>query len=406
MLDIGADVDFETQVTGIEYRTHEAYAGKKFDNNDELRLTIQNQDSYTLPCDSYIYVEGTILNAGGKTPTKTKLVNNAFAYLLAESRYLLNNIEVDQTRNVGYVSTLKGYSSFSPDDARSLATAGWNEIDTRPKFHTDGSFTANVPLKLIMGFFEDYKKIIINCKQELVLVRSQGDLNCILTETPAAEGTLEKCKIHISKLTWRMPYVEVSDSTRLQLLKYLQQDKSILLSFRSWHSCEKPLPSNAERTEWQVQTSTHFERPRYVILAFQTNKRNVATENVTKFDHCNVRNVKLFLNEKSYPYDNFNLNFTKKKIDIIYDMYSKFRHSYYGKQPSPFLTYDKFLELAPMFIIDCSKQNEAVKSGSVDVRLEIEAESNFPDGTTAYCILIHDRIVEYTTLTNVVRKHI
>jgi hypothetical protein len=406
MLDIGADVDFETQVTGIEDRTHEAYAGTKFDNNDEIRITIQNQDSYTWPCESYICIEGTILNSEGKTPIKTKLVNNAFAYLIAECRYYLNNIEIDQTRNVGCTSTLKGYSSFSPDDARSLSTAGWKESDLRAKFHTDGSFSANIPLKIIMGFFEDYKRIIINCKQELVLVRSQNDLNCIVTEMPAAEAALEKCKIQITKINWKMPYIEVSDSTRLQLLKYLQQDKSIMLSFRSWHLCEKPLPSNADRTDWQVQTTTHFERPRYVILAFQTNKRNIGTQNVTKFDHCNIRNVKLFLNEKSFPYDNLNLNFTKKKIDIIYDMYTKFRHSYYGKEPSPLLSYDKFLELSPMFIIDCSKQNEAVKSGSVDVRLAIEAESNFPEGTTAYCILIHDRIVEYTTLTNVVRKHI
>jgi hypothetical protein len=410
ILDIGADLRFDTRITGIEYRTHEAYAGTKFDNNDEIRITIQNQDAYTLPCKSYIYIEGKLTKTDGRAVAHSRLVTNAYAHLISECRYLINGIEIDQTRNVGITSTMKGLVSFSPNGARRLHNAGWDPYDDYPTVHTDGSFTAILPLRILMGCFEDYQKILVNCKQELVLLRSQNDLNCIFTTPPAAPAqgqtaaALEQVKITISKLNWRMPYVDVSDSTRLQLLRRLQDDKPIELGFRSWQACEKPLNTNTNKIEWQVQTSTHMERPRYVLLALQTGRRNVATKDIFEFDHCKIRNVKVYLNETSYPYDNLNLNFTKKNGALLWEMYCNFRESYYGKDSAPIIRHSKFLSNLPLIIIDCSKQNEAVKSGAVDVRIELEAEENFPENTTAFCVLLHDRIIDYTPLTNVVRK--
>lgn len=413
ILDIGADLRFDTRITSIETRTHEAYAGTKFDNNDEIRITIQNQDAYTLPCNSFIYIEGKLTTTADTAVTQTILSTNAFAYLISECKYLLNGVEIDQTRNVGYTSTMKGLASFSPNDTRRLDNAGWDlEYDPAgPAVHTDGSFTAIVPLRTLMGFFEDYNKILVNCKQELVLVRSQNDLNCIVTEPPAAAApgaqaqALEQVKITITKLNWRMPYVEVSDSTKLQLLRYLQEDKPIELGFRSWHAFEKPLNSNTNKITWQLHVTTHLERPRYVLLALQTNKRNIATEKAVNFDHCKIRNVKAFLNEKSFPYDNLSLNISKNNTALLYEMYCNFRESYYGKYADPLVSQREFKLQYPLIVIDCSKQNEAVKSGAIDVRLEIEAEEMFPANTTGFCVLLHDRIVDYTPLTNVVRKH-
>jgi len=38
------------------------------------------------------------------------------------------------------------------------------------------------------------------------------------------------------------------------------------------------------------------------------------------------------------------------------------------------------------------------------VRLEFETKDNFPELTTAYCLIIHDRIIEYNPMTGDVRK--
>ncbi|KAE9544252.1 hypothetical protein AGLY_001431 [Aphis glycines] len=117
------------------------------------------------------------------------------------------------------------------------------------------------------------------------------------------------------------------------------------------------------------------------------------------FDKCDLTNVKVFLNSLAYPYDNLNLDFNKNNFSILYDMYTSFQESYYEKKiHNPLLSPSTFLENAPIVVIDTSKQNDSGTASSVDVQLEIEASKPLT-GVSAYCLLIHDRIVEYVPFT-------
>ncbi|KAL4084465.1 hypothetical protein QTP88_028278 [Uroleucon formosanum] len=73
------------------------------------------------------------------------------------------------------------------------------------------------------------------------------------------------------------------------------------------------------------------------------------------------------------------------------------RHkSYYEKSiRNPILSPSTFLSNASIIVIDTSKQNDSATA--VDVQLEIEALESLT-GVTVYCLLIHDRIVEYIHL--------
>ena len=135
------------------------------------------------------------------------------------------------------------------------------------------------------------------------------------------------------------------------------------------------------------------------------NRKNIPTADPAKFDNCNLTNVKLYLNSEFYPYDDMNLDFKKNKFAVLYDMDAKFRRSYYGSESADaLLNLREFVDHGPFVVIDCSRQNELVKSATVDVRIEFDCRENIPNNTTAYCLIIHDRIVEYNPLTNVVRK--
>jgi len=82
-----------------------------------------------------------------------------------------------------------------------------------------------------------------------------------------------------------------------------------------------------------------------------------------------------------------------------------FLQGYYGYEYlEPSLTFTTFLRNGLFVIIDCSRQNESVKSGTVNVRLDFECKENVSANTTAYCLIIHDRVIQYNPLTNVVRK--
>ena len=84
-------------------------------------------------------------------------------------------------------------------------------------------------------------------------------------------------------------------------------------------------------------------------------------------------------------------------------MYARFQNSYYGKTNTPLLTPSQFQSKYPIVVIDCSKQNESVKSSSVDIKIEMEFEENVPKDTSAYCLILHDKIVTYTPLTGIVK---
>lgn len=405
ILDIRQGPLFDETLWEKEYHTHHPYASSKLGNNDEIRIPIQQQDAYTLPCESYLYIEGWITKKDGRTTGSTvPFINNPMAYLFEEIRYEISGITVDSTKRVGISSTLKSLVSLSPKETNILKTSGWvlpAENTSTPS--TNGYFDFCVPLWMLLGFAEDYKRIIINVKHELVLLRSSTNSDLIV----APDGTtLDKLewKIFLDKIVWRVPHLKLADEHRLTLLKQLNSDREIVLPFRSWEMHEFPSLPTTQRHSWSIKTSTHLEKPRYVIFALQTGKRNEITQNSGKFDHCNLTNVKLFLNSQFFPYDNLNISFTKKRYTLLYDMYARFQTSYYGKTNTPLMDPDKFASDSPIVVIDCSKQNESLKSSTVDIRLELEFEDNIPPNTTAYCLILHDSIVTYTPLTGIVKK--
>ena len=85
-------------------------------------------------------------------------------------------------------------------------------------------------------------------------------------------------------------------------------------------------------------------------------------------------------------------------------MYANFQATYYGKESEPMLQKSHFKEHVQLIVLDCSKQNEFLQQASVDVRLEFESANNCPAETPAYCLIIHDRIIQYQPISGGVKK--
>ncbi|KAL6417620.1 hypothetical protein ACFW04_014423 [Cataglyphis niger] len=279
------------------------------------------------------------------------LGNNFIAFMFDEIRYELDGVEIDRNRNVGITSTLKNYVTISSDRTMIMRNAGW-----------DAQTNAN-------GYFNFYyKRIVINARHKLILIRSRNDKNCLIGNL-ALEPVINIFKIQC-------------------------------MDFRSLDFYEFPLLQGITKHSW----ATQLEKPRYVVFA---DRKNVMSEETSRFDDCRLNNVKLYLNSECYPYDDMNLAFDKNRWSILYDTYQRFCKNYYGYMYlEPSLTVTQFLHNGPFVIIYYSRQNESVKSATVDVRLEFECKENVLMNTTAYCLIIHDCMIQYNPLTNVVRKMI
>ena len=87
----------------------------------------------------------------------------------------------------------------------------------------------------------------------------------------------------------------------------------------------------------------------------------------------------------------------------MFDMYSRLQQSYYGKQNEPAVNKSSFIAHMPLIVIDCSKQKESLKNAPVDVKVKLNAKDIFPTNTSVYCLIFHDRFVEYNLISGDVR---
>ncbi|KYM85252.1 hypothetical protein ALC53_04773, partial [Atta colombica] len=109
-------------------------------------------------------------------------------------------------------------------------------------------------------------------------------------------------------------------------------------------------------------------------------------------------------NEIRISIQDLNLDFDKRRAVILYDMYLHYRtycQILHERNESSFQLNSFLKGFVYSITIDCSRQN---KSGIVDVRLEFEYKENVPANTTAYCLIIYDRVIEYSPMSNVIRK--
>jgi len=129
------------------------------------------------------------------------------------------------------------------------------------------------------------------------------------------------------------------------------------MGFRLWDVYEFSLLQRTTKHSWAIKTATQLEKPRYVVFALQTDRKNVMFEDVNRFDDCKLTNMKLYLNLECYPY--INLDFDKNRWSILYDMYARFCKGCYGYEYlESSLTVTTFLYFGSFVIIDCSRQND------------------------------------------------
>jgi hypothetical protein len=403
------DVSFDRTIESKTSRAYTPYDTNKLEQSDVIRIPVQNQDGYTLPCESWLYVRGTVSNVKGDAIRDEDIMNNAFAFLFDEMRYEVNGVEVCCIRNPGLTSLAKGLLTLTPGTVKGMQNAGWILPDaTKTKLIKGTNFDVSFPLASLMGFFEDYQNLLVNCKQELILIRSRTDYNSLKIANMPTGSEAEKAQkmpiIKISQILWHMIHVRLSDEANAPLLKKISDGASILAIFRNHELHERPNVPKSSPITWTVKTSSYVDRPSYICVFFQTNRSANLLTNSSQFDHCNVRSVKLFINSEQWPYDKVEVDFSKGQTAHLYNMYAKFQASYYGKESEPLLSRDEFIDQNPMWVIDCSHQSQPLKMGGVDVKVEIIATQDFPDDTTVFCMIIHDKTIEMTPLTSQVLR--
>ena len=147
-----------------------------------------------------------------------------------------------------------------------------------------GTFLFCILLKHIFGFCDDYDKVLYGFKHTLTLNRtSDSDANFRTQATAAG-------KVNLSKLSLFMAHVTPSVMASNNLYKIIESKVDVPFSFRS-RQCDTIAVPVSNTFSWRLSARSANERPRYVIVGFQTNKDGSQELNPSIFDHCDLKNI-------------------------------------------------------------------------------------------------------------------
>ncbi|XP_065654818.1 uncharacterized protein LOC136081433 [Hydra vulgaris] len=145
------------------------------------------------------------------------------------------------------------------------------------------------------------------------------------------------------------------------------------------------------------------EKPRYIIVAFQTSKDGDQNANASIFDHCDLKNMYIMLNEERYPAVDYNLSFPNQQFSRAYRDAAVFNKNFYGM--NELITHSNinpsdYKDLYPLFVFDVSKQSERLKSSTIDIKIKATTNTVVPADTEAIAVVISDRMIEFQSNGN------
>ena len=101
-----------------EYHEYEPITGTSLNNGGDIRISIELQDVFTHPSESYLISEGRLTKADGTAyanADEVALTNNAIMHLFSRIEYYLSNQLIESLNYPGQATTMLGLLKY-PDD--------------------------------------------------------------------------------------------------------------------------------------------------------------------------------------------------------------------------------------------------------------------------------------------------
>ncbi|XP_065672058.1 uncharacterized protein LOC136089891 [Hydra vulgaris] len=197
-------------------------------------------------------------------------------------------------------------------------------------------------------------KIRINIEQQDL----ESDDDAVFKLAAAALG-----KVNLNKISLFIPHEIPSDVERINLYKSIESKVTLPVSFRA-RQCDTISVALSTTFSWRLSVKSSPEKPRYIIVAFQTSRDGDQNANALIFGHCDLKNMYIMLNQERYPAVDYNLSFPNQQFSRAYR--------------------DAAL-----------KQSERLKSSTIDVQIKATFNAAVPTDTEAIAVVISDRMIKF-----------
>ena len=181
------------RIEEYEYQEYEPITGASLNNGGDIRISIESQDIFSQPSESYLIFEGRLRKTDGTfyvNADKVAQTNNAIMHLFSRIEYHFSNQLTKSLNYPGQATTMLGLLEYSDDFSK---VQGLNQLWYKDTSTTavkadnngfaarhgyliqsptvKGIFSFRIPMKHIFGFCEDNDKIVYGLKHSLTLVR-------------------------------------------------------------------------------------------------------------------------------------------------------------------------------------------------------------------------------------------
>ena len=396
----------------------------------DIRITIETQDIFTHPSESYLIITGQLLKADG-TPynaaNRITLANNGIMHLFKRIRYELSGQEIENIINVGQATTMLGLLKYPDDfskskglnqlwykDTKNTTAVEGNNLNVGFKIRRDyifgntdgvaanvGKFSFRIPLKHIFGFCEDYDKIVYGLKHTLTLTRDNDNTAIFkwIDDDGAGNDRLAFGRVNLDKIIWFMPHVTPADEDKMKLYKIIERKEKIPVGYRMIQCDSASIPpGNISSFSWRLAVKSSPEVPRFIIIGLQQNGVNNQTTNPSTFAHLNISNMYVMLNSTRYPATDYDINFEIQQFSRVYGDVAEFRSKFYNMDElisNPNINPSDYKGLYSLFLFDVSKQSEKLKYSTTDIQVKIFFRGDVPNNVQVYGVIISDRLINF-----------
>ena len=149
---------------------------------------------------------------------------------------------------------------------------------------------------------------------------------------------------------------------------------------------------------WRLSVKTAPEKPRFIIVGFETAKDRDQTKNTSTFDHVNLRNAYVMLNSDRYHAVDYNWSFANEQFSRVYGDASLFGVKFFGMDElitHSNVTPSDYKTLYPLFTFDVSKQKEKLKFSVVDIQIKANITENVPSDSREFALVISDEMLSF-----------
>ena len=403
VLDINQNISYEHGITQVDGIHHYPYNLTNVGPNDEIRITINQKNVYTLPCNAQLHITAKLKDYD---TTKFSLDGNGILHAFTEAAYYINGEPIEIITNVGLTNNVRGILLITQKNSQIVSDAGLTADNPYKSFMTinatdkSAELRVIIDLKYIFSFCADYQKPLIYSNQEIVFKRTSHDKNIfkslIAITADDALPTLE-----IEKLSIRMPYIKVEPEFQNKYLQFLKNNTPITIQTHEWRLYENVNVPQTTDLRWPIKTINENDRITHVIVFFQTGRRNEYSKTLFNFDHCTVRDMKVYIGQQYFPRDTYNTDFEKNDFSLSYNDFKYFEYQYnkFRKlmpESSTTISMEEYKIHFPLFVIPVMNREIEIKNGIADLLVQVQTRKAIPANTIMYAIVVSQRVFVQT----------